>query len=222
MQSKAPPIAGIGMTSARTRERLVQRLREQGIRNEAVLERFRVLPRHQFVDEALATRAYEDNALPIGFGQTISQPYVVARMTEALLEHSPRKVLEIGTGCGYQTAVLAPLVVTVYSIERIGALLDKAKQRFKELQLRNITVRHGDGFKGWAAHAPYDAILMAAAPQSMPRVLLDQLSPNGGRLIAPVGPDGRQELVRITRKGDELQTEKLGIVSFVPLLKGLG
>jgi protein-L-isoaspartate(D-aspartate) O-methyltransferase len=222
MQSKAPPIAGIGMTSARTRERLVQRLREQGIRNEAVLERFRVLPRHQFVDEALATRAYEDNALPIGFGQTISQPYVVARMTEALLEHSPRKVLEIGTGCGYQTAVLAPLVVTVYSIERIGALLDKAKQRFKELQLRNITVRHGDGFKGWVAHAPYDAILMAAAPQSMTRVLLYQLSPNGGRLIAPVGPDGRQELVRITRKGDELQTEKLGIVSFVPLLKGLG
>jgi protein-L-isoaspartate(D-aspartate) O-methyltransferase len=221
IQSKASP-AGIGMTSARTRERLVQRLREQGIRNEAVLERFRVLPRHNFVDEALATRAYEDNALPIGLGQTISQPYVVARMTEALLEHSPRKVLEIGTGCGYQTAVLAPLVVTVYSIERIGALLDKAKQRFKELQLRNITVRHGDGFKGWAAHAPYDAILMAAAPQTLPRVLLDQLSPNGGRLIAPVGPDGRQELVRITRKGDELQTERLGIVSFVPLLKGLG
>jgi protein-L-isoaspartate(D-aspartate) O-methyltransferase len=221
MQSKAPAV-GIGMTSARTRERLVQRLREQGIRNEAVLERFRVLPRHAFVDEALATRAYEDNALPIGLGQTISQPYVVARMTEALLEHSPRKVLEIGTGCGYQTAVLAPLVVTVYSIERIGALLDKAKQRFKELHLRDITVRHGDGFKGWAAHAPYDAILMAAAPQTMPRVLLDQLSPNGGRLIAPVGPDGRQELVRITRKGDELQTEKLGIVSFVPLLKGLG
>jgi protein-L-isoaspartate(D-aspartate) O-methyltransferase len=180
------------------------------------------LPRHLFVDEALATRAYEDNALPIGFGQTISQPYVVARMSEALLEHSPRKVLEIGTGCGYQTAVLSPLVISIYSIERISALLDKTKQRFKELHLRNVTVRHGDGFKGWSAHAPFDAIIMAAAPQVMPRVLLDQLSPNGGRLVAPIGPDGRQELVRITRKGEELQTERLGIVSFVPLVKGLG
>jgi protein-L-isoaspartate(D-aspartate) O-methyltransferase len=142
-------------------------------------------------------------------------------MTEALLEHTPRKVLEIGTGCGYQTAVLAPLVISVYSVERIGALLDKARQRFKELNLRNITIRHGDGFKGWAAHAPYDAILMAAAPQVMPRILLDQLSPNGGRLVAPIGPDGRQELVRITRKGDELTTERLGIVSFVPLVTGV-
>jgi protein-L-isoaspartate(D-aspartate) O-methyltransferase len=213
--------AGIGMTSARTRERLIVRLKEQGIRNEAVLERFRVLPRHDFVDEALATRAYEDNALPIGLGQTISQPYVVARMTEALIEHEPRKVLEIGTGCGYQTAVLAPLVKTIYTIERIAALLDRARERFRALNLKNITVRHGDGFKGWNAHAPYDAILMAAAPQVMPRALLDQLSPNGGRLVAPVGPDGRQELVRITRKGDELITERLGIVSFVPLVKGL-
>ena len=213
---------GIGMTSARTRERLVQRLRDQGIRNEAVLARFRALPRHDFVDEALGTRAYEDDALPIGFGQTLSQPYVVARMSEALLEHTPRKVLEIGTGCGFQTAVLSPLVVYIYTIERIGALLDKAKQRFRELNLRNISVRHGDGFRGWSAHAPYDAILMAAAPQKMPRVLLEQLSPTGGRLVAPVGPDGRQELVRITRKGDELIMEKLGIVSFVPMLKGLG
>lgn len=213
---------GIGMTSARTRERLVQRLRAQGIRDERVLERFRVLPRHLFVDEALASRAYEDDALPIGFGQTISHPYVVARMTEALLEHAPRKVLEIGTGCGFQTAVLSPLVKFVYSIERIGALLDRSKQRFKELKLSNITVRHGDGFKGWAAHAPYDGILMAAAPRTLPHVLLDQLSPNGGRLIAPIGPDGRQELVRVTRKGDELHTQRLGIVSFVPLVKGLG
>jgi len=215
------PTAGIGMTSARTRERLVQRLRDQGIRNEAVLERIRVVPRHLFVDEALATRAYEDDALPIGFSQTISQPYVVARMTEALLEHGPRKILEIGTGCGYQTTVLSPLVIAIYSIERIAALLDKTRQRFKELQLQNVTVRHGDGFKGWAAHAPYDAIIMAAAPQVMPLTLLDQLSPNGGRLIAPVGPDGRQELVRVTRKGDELNTERLGLVSFVPMLKGL-
>jgi protein-L-isoaspartate(D-aspartate) O-methyltransferase len=222
MNTKPLLATGIGMTSARTRERLVQRLRQQGIRNETVLDRFRALPRHLFVDEALATRAYEDNALPIGFGQTISQPYIVARMSEALLEHAPRKILEIGTGCGYQTAILSPLVISIYSIERISALLDKTKLRFKELQLRNVTVRHGDGFKGWPAHAPYDAIIMAAAPELMPRVLLDQLSPHGGRLIAPIGPDGRQELVRITRKGDELQTEKLGIVSFVPLVKGLG
>lgn len=213
--------SGIGMTSARTRERLLWRLRDQGIRNEAVLERIRLVPRHLFIDEALATRAYEDDALPIGFGQTISQPYVVARMTEALIEHGPRKVLEIGTGCGYQTTVLSPLVVSIYTIERIGALLDKARQRFKALQLRNITVRHGDGFKGWPAHAPYDAILMAAAPQSMPHTLLDQLSPNGGRLIAPVGAEGRQELVSVTRKGDELTTERLGLVSFVPMLKGI-
>jgi protein-L-isoaspartate(D-aspartate) O-methyltransferase len=215
------------MTSARTRERLVQRLRDQGIRNEAVLERFRALPRHLFVDEALATRAYEDNALPIGFGQTLSQPYIVARMTEALLEKSaPRKVLEIGTGCGYQTAVLAPLVSYLYSIERIAALLDKTRLRLKELQIKNVTTRHGDGFKGWAGHAPYDAILMAAAPEVMPPALLDQLAP-GGRLVAPVGPDGRQELVRITRRPDrrdpreEFVVEKLGLVAFVPLLKGL-
>ena len=214
--------AGIGMTSARTRERLIQRLRDHGIRNEAVLERIRAVPRHLFIDEALATRAYEDDALPIGFGQTISQPYVVARMTEALIEHGPRKVLEIGTGCGYQTAVLSPLANSIYSIERVGALLDKARERFKELNLRNITVRHGDGFKGWPAHAPFDGILMAAAPELMPRTLLDQLSPNGGRLVAPIGPSGRQELIRVTRKGDELITEKLGLVSFVPMVKGLG
>jgi len=218
----AKPAVGIGMTSARTRERLIRRLRDQGIRNEAVLDRIRSVPRHLFVDEALATRAYEDDALPIGFAQTISQPYVVARMTEALLEHAPRKVLEIGTGCGYQTVVLSPLVISIYSIERIAALLDKTRQRFKELKVQNVTVRHGDGFKGWVAHAPYDAIIMAAAPQSMPRTLLDQLSPNGGRLVAPVGPDGRQELVRVTRKGDELTTERLGLVSFVPLVNGLG
>jgi protein-L-isoaspartate(D-aspartate) O-methyltransferase len=213
---------GIGMTSARTRDRLIQRLREQGIRNEAVLARIRNVPRHLFIDEALATRAYEDDALPIGFGQTISQPYIVARMTEAMLEHAPRKILEIGTGCGYQTTVLSPLVITIYSIERIGALLDKARERFQELQLRNVTTRHGDGFKGWVAHAPYDGILMGAAPDTMPRTLLDQLSPNGGRLVAPIGPSGRQELLRVTRKGDELTTERLGLVSFVPLVKGMG
>lgn len=213
--------AGIGMTSARTRERLIQRLREQGIVNPAVLDQIRNVPRHLFVDEALATRAYEDTALPIGHGQTISQPYVVARMTEALIESgTPGKVLEIGTGCGYQTAVMAPLVRFIYSIERIGALVERARVRFRELGIRNVHLRHGDGFQGWSAHGPYDCILLAAAPLALPQVLFDQLA-QGGRLIAPVGPEGRQQLLRMTRRGDELQKEMLGQVSFVPLLQGL-
>lgn len=213
--------AGIGMTSARTRERLIQRLRDQGIVNPAVLDQIRNVPRHLFVDEALATRAYEDTALPIGHGQTISQPFVVARMTEALIEAgTPGKVLEIGTGCGYQTAVMSPLVRFVYSIERIGALLERARARLRELNISNVHLRHGDGFQGWSGHAPYDAILMAAAPLAIPEVLFTQLA-QGGRLIAPVGPEGRQQLVRITRRGDEFHKETLGLVSFVPLLKGL-
>jgi protein-L-isoaspartate(D-aspartate) O-methyltransferase len=216
---------GIGMTSARTRERLVQLLRDQGIRNDAVLEQIRSVPRHLFVDEALATRAYENTALPIGLGQTISQPFIVARMTEALFEGAePRKVLEIGTGCGYQTAVLAPLVKFLYSIERIKALQDRAKQTLTQLGLRNVYFRHGDGFQGWAGHAPYDAIICAAAPMEIPQSLVKQLGPNG-RLIIPVGPDGRQELFRITRRvdarGEEFVTERLGLVAFVPLVKGL-
>lgn len=212
---------GIGMTSARTRERLIQRLREQGIADPQVLDQIRNVPRHLFVDEALATRAYEDTALPIGYGQTISQPYIVARMTEALIEGTaPRKVLEIGTGCGYQTAVLSPFVKFLYTIERISPLLERARLRFKDLRLRNVHLRHGDGFKGWAAHAPYDGILMAAAPLEIPPALFAQLGP-GGRLIAPVGPEGRQYLLRITRRGDDFHKETLGLVSFVPLLKGL-
>jgi protein-L-isoaspartate(D-aspartate) O-methyltransferase len=212
--------AGIGMTSARTRERLIQRLREQGIANPLVLDQIRNVPRHLFVDEALATRAYEDTALPIGHGQTISQPFIVARMTEALIEAGkPGKVLEIGTGCGYQTTVLSPLVRFIYSIERISALLDRARARFRELAISNVHLRHGDGFQGWPAHGPYDGILMAAAPLAIPQVLFDQLAPNG-RLIAPVGPEGRQQLLRVTRRGDELHSETLGLVSFVPLLKG--
>ena len=212
--------AGIGMTSARTRERLIQRLRDSGIANPLVLDQIRNVPRHLFVDEALATRAYEDTALPIGHGQTISQPFVVARMTEALIEgNAPGKVLEIGTGCGYQTAVLAPLVRFIYSIERISALLERTRVRLRELGIRNVHLRHGDGFQGWPAHGPYDGILMAAAPLAIPQTLLDQLAP-GGRLIAPFGPEGRQQLVRITRRGDEMHTEQLGMVSFVPLLKG--
>jgi protein-L-isoaspartate(D-aspartate) O-methyltransferase len=215
-------LTGIGMTSARTRERLIQRLKNQGIKNTAVLEQIRNVPRHTFVDEALATRAYEDTALPIGLGQTISQPFIVARMTEALLENAaPRKVLEVGTGCGYQTAVLAPLVKFVYSIERIAALLDRTKHQLKSLNIRNVYFRHGDGFKGWAGHAPYDAILVAAAPTGVPESLLLQLGP-GGRMIVPVGPEGNQELLRITRRGDDFVTERLGLVAFVPLVQGLG
>ena len=216
--------AGIGMTSARTRERLVQRLREQGIRDPQVLDRIRNVPRHLFVDEALSSRAYEDTALPIGFGQTISQPYVVARMTEALLGATGvlHNVLEIGTGCGYQTAVLAPLVARVSTVERIKPLLDRAKLHLKELALKNVRFRHADGSTGWKAHAPYDGILVAAAPHAVPQALLEQLSPNGGRLVLPVGPEGAQELMRITRRDDHYMRDKLGAVSFVPLVGGTG
>ena len=214
--------SGIGMTSARTRDRLVQRLREQGIANLAVLDRVRNVPRHIFVDEALGSRAYEDTALPIGFGQTISQPYIVARMTEALLEAGPAEnVLEVGTGCGYQTAILAPLVARVYSIERIEPLLARARERLKELGIRNVRFRHGDGALGWKAHAPYDGILVAAAPLTVPEALIKQLRP-GGRLIVPVGPEGEQELVRFTRHEQRVERESLGAVAFVPLVGGTG
>jgi protein-L-isoaspartate(D-aspartate) O-methyltransferase len=216
-------LSGIGMTSARTRERLVQRLREQGIKDLSVLDRIRNVPRHLFVDEALSSRAYEDTALPIGFGQTISQPYVVARMTEALIAGTQlHNVLEIGTGCGYQTAVLAPLVGRISTIERIKPLLDRAKVRIKELGLKNVRFRHADGSTGWKAHAPYDGIIAAAAPLVVPQALLGQLAPNGGRLVLPVGPEGQQELLRITRRDEHYIREKLGLVSFVPLLGGVG
>lgn len=211
---------GIGMTSMRTRERLVQRLREQGISNEAVLDRIRTVPRHIFVDEALASRAYEDTALPIGFNQTISQPYIVARMSEALLEAGPLdKVLEVGTGCGYQTAVLASLVGKLYTIERIEPLLERAKGRLKELQIRNVRYKHGDGYEGWQLGAPYDGILVAAAPLSVPDALLSQLAV-GGRLVMPVGAEGRQQLLRLTRTEEGVTRETLGAVSFVPLQSG--
>ncbi len=213
-------LTGIGMTSARTRDRLVQRLREQGITNPAVLERIRNVPRHIFVDEALGSRAYEDTALPIGFGQTISQPYIVARMTEALLEGGPlHTVLEVGTGCGYQTTVLAPLVDRIYSIERIEPLMSRAKERMKELEIRNVRLRHGDGSAGWKAHAPFDGILVAAAPLVVPEELLKQLRV-GGRLLVPVGPEGEQQLIRYTRREQRVERESLGPVAFVPLLGG--
>lgn len=214
--------SGIGMTSARTRDRLVQRLREQGITSLAVLDRIRNVPRHIFVDEALGSRAYEDTALPIGFGQTISQPYIVARMTEALLQGGPlQKVLEVGTGCGYQTAVLAPLVERLYTIERIAPLLDRAKERLKELGVRNVRLRHGDGSAGWKTQAPFDGILVAAAPLVVPEALLKQLQV-GGRLLVPVGPEGEQELVRFTRREQRIDRESLGPVAFVPMLGGTG
>jgi protein-L-isoaspartate(D-aspartate) O-methyltransferase len=214
-------LSGIGMTSARTRERLVTRLREAGIRDPQVLDRIRSVPRHLFVDEALASRAYEDTALPLGHGQTISQPYIVARMTEALIEGgAPRKVLEIGTGCGYQTAVLAPLVTTLYTVERIGALQQRARKVLRDLRIRNVHMRHGDGFEGWAAYAPYDGMIVSAAAHSVPPALLEQLAP-GGRLVIPVGPEREQQLVRITRRGDSFEREPLGAVMFVPLLAGI-
>ena len=219
MQQKQD-IRGIGMTSARTRDRLVQRLKEEGIRSNEVLEQIRNVPRHLFVDEALASRAYEDTALPIGLGQTISQPYVVARMTEALLDgFNGEKVLEIGTGCGYQTAVLAPLVKQVFTVERIRELQRKAKQRLRDLDIYNVQFRPGDGWEGWAKYAPYDGILVAAAAPEVPEKLLEQLAP-GGRLVVPVGPSGRQDLLMITRKDDHYEQVSLGAVSFVPLVKG--
>lgn len=214
-------LAGIGMTSARTRDRLVQRLREQGVTNLAVLDRVRNVPRHIFVDEALGSRAYEDTALPIGFGQTISQPYIVATMTAALLEAGALdNVLEVGTGCGYQTAILAPLVTRVSTIERIEPLLARARLRLKELGIRNVRFRHGDGALGWKAHAPFDGILVAAAPLTVPDALIRQLRV-GGRLIVPVGPEGEQELVRFTRREQRVERDSLGSVAFVPLVGGM-
>jgi protein-L-isoaspartate(D-aspartate) O-methyltransferase len=211
---------GIGMTSARTRDRLVQRLREGGISDPRVLEQIRTVPRHLFVDEALASRAYEDTALPIGLGQTISQPWVVARMTEAIVaEPTPEKVLEVGTGCGYQTAVLAGIVQQVYSVERLGALLRRARPLLRSLELHNVRLRHGDGWQGWTKYAPYGGILVTAAPDHVPPALLEQLD-EGGRLVIPVGPRGRQELLEIVRRGDQFERRSLGLVSFVPLLGG--
>jgi protein-L-isoaspartate(D-aspartate) O-methyltransferase len=221
---EAGGVRGIGMTSARTRDRLVQRLRDEGITNEVVLGRIRSVPRHLFVDEALASRAYEDSALPIGQGQTISQPYVVALMTQALLEPvagapPARKVLEVGTGCGYQTAVLAPLVRQLFSIERLGTLLTATRDRLRSLAIDNVRFRHGNGFEGWPGQAPFDGIIVAAAPADVPAALLEQLAP-GGRLVIPIGPAGNQELVRFTRTDDGIVRELLEHVSFVPFLEG--
>lgn len=216
---------GIGMTSARARDRLIETLRREGIENEAVLRRMRDVPRHLFVDEALASRAYENTVLPIGHGQTISQPYIVALMTEALIAESVAtnveltKVLEIGTGCGYQTAVLAPFVRHVYSIERVDALYKRAARQLRELGINNVSVRHADGWHGWASQAPFQGILVAAAPQSIPQRLLEQLD-EGGRMLIPIGRRGHQSLLCVCRRGNEFERKELKSVSFVPLLEG--
>jgi protein-L-isoaspartate(D-aspartate) O-methyltransferase len=212
-------ISGIGMTSQRTRQRMLARLRTQGISDEVTLAAMEAVPRHIFVDEALSSRAYEDVSLPIGFGQTISQPYTVARMTEILRGKSQLgKVLEIGTGCGYQTAVLARLAREVYSVERISPLLMKARGNLRELRMRNIKLKHADGTMGLPELAPYDGIMVTAASGHVPQDLLEQLAV-GGRMVIPVGTD-EQTLYLIERTDTEYRQTKLETVKFVPLLGG--
>ena len=211
---------GIGMNSERTRERLIDRLKEQGIKSQIVLDQIKKVPRHIFVDEALSSRAYEDTALPIGHGQTISQPYIVARMTEVLLNHvNGNKILEIGTGCGYQTAVLSPLFKKIYSVERINPLLVKTKKRLRSLGIYNVNYRHDDGWNGWEKYGPYDGIIVAAAAPRLPEKLLHQLE-IGGTLIMPFGEKEKQEVVIVYRDGNNFDYKRLGAVSFVPLVKG--
>lgn len=211
---------GIGMTSRRTRDRLIQRLREQGIHDERVLAAIAGVPRHVFVDEALASRAYEDTALPIGHGQTISQPYIVALMTQALLQGGRLgKVLEVGTGSGYQTAVLSGLVDEIYSVERIEPLLRQTRQRLREIGCRNVHLKLSDGSWGWKEHAPYDGIIVTAAPAEVPESLLEQLGP-GGRLVIPVGGAAMQELLLLQHTDKGLARERLELVNFVPLVRG--
>ncbi len=213
-------IAGSGMTSQRTRTRLVDRLREQGVANKEVLNVISSTPRHVFIDEALAHRAYEDTALPIGFNQTISQPYIVARMTEILLAAGPLDtVLEVGTGSGYQAAVLAPLVGRLYTVERISALLNKASKRFRLLGLRNVLTKHADGGMGWPERGPFDAIIVTASPDEIPAELVAQLK-DGGRMVIPVGDGENQELLLVEKQGEELTTTVVEAVRFVPLLGG--
>lgn len=214
-------IQGIGMTSQRTRARLVENLRRMGIASEEILSVIVRTPRHIFVDEALASRAYENIALPIGYNQTISQPYIVAKMVEELLAGQEIKnVMEIGTGCGYQTAILAQLVDCVYSIERIAPLMKKAIQNLCLLKYSNTHVKYGDGNSGWAEYAPFDGIIVSAAPVNVPKTLLKQLAVNG-RLVIPVGVDNKQKLLSITRTENGFEEKQLDIVSFVPMLEGI-
>ncbi|GGY19261.1 protein-L-isoaspartate O-methyltransferase [Rhodanobacter panaciterrae] len=219
----AADLKGEGMTSQRARDRLAANLKEGGIRDPRVIDVIRNTPRHHFIDQALHSRAYENTALPIGHGQTISQPWVVARMTEALLEFGmPQKVLEIGTGSGYQAAVLAALVPQVFTVERIEELLRQARRRFRQLGLTNLRSRYDDGKLGWPDEAPFDAIILTAAGDTIPTRILDQLSPTGV-LVAPVGSPSRQTLIRMRGDGQgDFTQEELGAVSFVPLLGGIG
>ena len=214
-------LQGIGMTSLRTRKRMIDRLSEQGIHNKKILEIMCDTPRHIFMDEALSSRAYEDTALPIGYNQTISQPYIVAKMTELLLGSLGHlgKVLEVGTGCGYQTAILAQLVDHVYSIERILPLQRKAKCNLLELNLKNISYLYSDGNLGWPDYAPFDGILASAAPAEIPPILLQQLA-IGGVMVIPIGISGQQTLQRVTRTTIGYYIEELETVTFVPFLSG--
>lgn len=216
---------GIGMTSRRTRERMIRRLEEQGIKSSSILDAMRNVPRHLFVDDALASRSYEDTALPIGYGQSISQPYIVAKMTELLMLDRPlKKVLEIGTGCGYQTAVLAQLVEHVYSVERIEPLSQQAKKLLTNLHINNISYLHADGHSGWPEKALYDGILVAAAPAEIPETLLKQMAV-GGVMLIPIGgkrnEKNEQVLKRVTRTAAGYEIENLETVSFVPFLTGV-
>jgi len=213
-------LKGIGMTSQRTRDRLIVRLREQGIENEAVLETIRLTPRHIFVDEALSHRAYEDTALPIGFNQTISQPYIVAKMTQLLLMGDHEHVLEIGTGSGYQTAVLSKLCKNVHSVERIAAFIPKARDRLRALKLTNFSLHLSDGYKGLGRFGPFDSIVCTAAPTSVPSELIDQLKV-GGRIIIPVGGPEQQELKVVERQEKDIKSFVEDCVVFVPLQEGI-
>ncbi len=213
-------LVGIGMTSRRTRERLVAYLEKQGIAHPEVLDAIAATPRHIFLEEALAHRAYEDVALPIGHGQTISQPLIVALMTATLLNVARPRVLEVGTGSGYQTAILAGLCRRVFSIERIDALVRQARERFRVLSIGNVVTKLGDGYLGWPEQAPFDGILVTAAPRRVPQVLLEQLGP-GGRMVLPVGGGEAQELRVIDQVADGFQEDVVRPVRFVPLLKGV-
>lgn len=215
-----PSDVGIGLTGQRARDRLIEDLRGSGIADERVLDAIRTVPRHRFVDEALASRAYENNALPIGHGQTISQPWVVAKMTAAILRDAPKRVLEVGTGSGYQAAVLAVLGVEVYTVERIGSLLRTARKRFRALGL-HIRSKHDDGRIGWPEEGPFDGIIVTAAGAALVEALLEQLVP-GGTLVAPVGTAGGQALLCLRKQADgSIASEDLGAVTFVPLLSGV-
>mgnify|MGYP001442794927 FL=1 len=214
-------IQGIGMTSQRSRNRLVSKLREMGIKNEKVLDIVAETPRHIFIEEALASRAYENSALPIGYGQTISQPFIVALMTQVLIESGQmRKVLEIGFGSGYQTAILARVSGQVFGVERLSSLVERAREKIWELKISNIHLRHGDGMMGWERHSPYDAILVAAAPSFVPEELLNQLS-EGGRLIIPIGINENQKLMLYSKTDNEIVEKEIQAVKFVPLLPGI-